>query len=174
MANSRKVGMSQWGVQLVIGKLIAAEDFRRQFEENGLDCLRVLRERGIELSEAECAALVEMDPRVWSRAFEQLDWRLRGRRTGHAEQQRPFRLTRHEAKILHFVFDGLGNKEIAGRLEISEAAVKSTLQRLFRKVRVRTRAQLVRSVIEETMAGHRVTHRARASALRHREHKTPR
>jgi DNA-binding CsgD family transcriptional regulator len=44
------------------------------------------------------------------------------------------------------VFDGLGNKEIADRLEISEAAVKSTLRRLFRKVRVRTRAQLVKSV----------------------------
>ena len=163
--------MSQWGVQLAIGKLIADEDFRRQFEEDGLECLRALQERGIELSEAECAALVEVNPRVWSHAFEQLDGRLRGRRAGHAEQQRAFRLTRHEAQIVHFVFDGLLNKEIADRLETSEGAVKSTLQRLFRKVRVRTRAQLVKKVIEETLGGRRITQRARTKALRHRERK---
>jgi hypothetical protein len=78
--------MSQLAVQLVIGKLIADEGFRRQFAEDGLEYLRALQERGIELSEAECAALVEADPLVWSRVFEQLDWRLRARRSGQDEQ----------------------------------------------------------------------------------------
>jgi two-component system nitrate/nitrite response regulator NarL len=43
----------------------------------------------------------------------------------------------------------LANKEIAARLEISESAVKNTIQQLFAKAGVRTRSQLVRVALEK-------------------------
>jgi len=54
-----------------------------------------------------------------------------------------------ERQIIRFLLQGLGNKEIASRLEISESAVKSALQQLFTKTGVRTRSQLVRLAIEK-------------------------
>lgn len=59
------------------------------------------------------------------------------------------RLTVREREVLRCVCEGLASKEIAARLEISEASVKSFLQQLFHKTGVRTRAQLVRAAIEE-------------------------
>jgi two-component system, NarL family, nitrate/nitrite response regulator NarL len=44
---------------------------------------------------------------------------------------------------------GLANKEIASRLEVSESTIKNTLQQLFAKTNVRTRAQLVRVALEQ-------------------------
>ncbi len=44
--------------------------------------------------------------------------------------------------------EGLSNKEIGGQLDISESAVKATLQQLFYKTGVRTRGQLVRVALE--------------------------
>jgi two-component system nitrate/nitrite response regulator NarL len=44
---------------------------------------------------------------------------------------------------------GLANKEIAGRMEISESAVKNAIQQLFAKTGVRTRSQLVRVALEQ-------------------------
>jgi two-component system nitrate/nitrite response regulator NarL len=58
------------------------------------------------------------------------------------------KLTERERRVLQYVFEGLANKEIADRLEVSESSVKSTLQQLFVKTGVRTRAQLVRTVLE--------------------------
>lgn len=52
-------------------------------------------------------------------------------------------LTERELAVLRCVAMGLANKEAAHQLHLSEAAVKSTLQRLFEKLAVRTRAQLV-------------------------------
>jgi two-component system nitrate/nitrite response regulator NarL len=42
----------------------------------------------------------------------------------------------------------MANKEIAGRMNISESGVKNTLQQLFTKSGVRTRSQLVRVALE--------------------------
>lgn len=58
------------------------------------------------------------------------------------------RLNSREKDVLLGVFEGLANKEIAARLEISEAYVKAVLQQLFEKTGVRTRSQLVRIVLE--------------------------
>lgn len=58
-------------------------------------------------------------------------------------------LTERERQVLKGVFAGLSNKEIGSRLNISEASVKSALQQLFVKSRVRTRSQLVRVALEE-------------------------
>jgi two-component system, NarL family, nitrate/nitrite response regulator NarL len=57
-------------------------------------------------------------------------------------------LTDRERQVLSFVFEGLANKQIADRLEISESAVKASLQQLFGKTGVRTRSQLVRVALE--------------------------
>jgi two-component system, NarL family, nitrate/nitrite response regulator NarL len=59
------------------------------------------------------------------------------------------RLTERERQVLSFVFEGLGNKQIADRLKISETAVKASLQQLFSKTGVRTRSQLVRVALEQ-------------------------
>jgi len=54
-----------------------------------------------------------------------------------------------QRKVLRFVLEGLPNKEIAWRLQISESYVKAILQSLFQKTGVRTRGQLVRVVFEQ-------------------------
>jgi DNA-binding CsgD family transcriptional regulator len=58
-------------------------------------------------------------------------------------------LTERELNVLRFVVQGLSNKEIATRLEVSESTVKNTLQQLFGKTNVRTRARLVREALEQ-------------------------
>jgi two-component system, LuxR family, sensor kinase FixL len=57
-------------------------------------------------------------------------------------------LTPREIEVLKLVVQGLANKEIASRMEISESAVKNCLQQLFGKTDVRTRSQLVRVALE--------------------------
>jgi len=57
-------------------------------------------------------------------------------------------LTDRERQVLRHVFEGLANKEIAERLDLSESSVKATLQQLFAKTGVRTRSQLVRIALE--------------------------
>jgi PAS domain S-box-containing protein len=63
------------------------------------------------------------------------------------QRERPSLSTR-EVDALRLVVQGLSNKEIASRMEISESAVKNTLQQLFGKAEVRTRSQLVRVALE--------------------------
>jgi two-component system, NarL family, nitrate/nitrite response regulator NarL len=58
-------------------------------------------------------------------------------------------LTTRERGVLKAVFEGLTNKEIAAKLQISESSVKAVLQQLFDKTGVRTRSQLVRIAIEQ-------------------------
>jgi two-component system, NarL family, nitrate/nitrite response regulator NarL len=57
--------------------------------------------------------------------------------------------TERERAVLRGVFEGLSNKEIGARLEISESSVKAALQQLFHKTGVRTRSQLVRIALEQ-------------------------
>ena len=57
-------------------------------------------------------------------------------------------LTSRETEVLRYLVQGLANKEIAGRMNLSESGVKNTLQQLFTKTGVRTRSQLVRVALE--------------------------
>ncbi len=59
-------------------------------------------------------------------------------RTGSSPQ-----LTARELQVLRMLADGLGNKEIAGRLKISEHTVKFHLSSLFTKLDVSSRAEAV-------------------------------
>jgi PAS domain S-box-containing protein len=58
-------------------------------------------------------------------------------------------LSSRETEVLRLLVQGLANKEIAGHMEISESAVKNTIQQLFAKTGVRTRSQLVRVALEQ-------------------------
>jgi DNA-binding NarL/FixJ family response regulator len=144
--------MSQWGVQLVIGRLLTDDEFRRRFEQQGCECLALLRERGIDLTDSEIAAFVDVDRRVWSAMAPRIDSRLRpGVANDPPRDARRRPLTIREQHVLRGVFEGLTNKQIAVALNTSEAAVKATMQHLFRKSHVRTRTQLVRAVIEGSL-----------------------
>lgn len=57
-------------------------------------------------------------------------------------------LTPREQEILSVIVQGLANKEIAERLNLSESTVKNTIQGLFSKTGVRSRSQLVRIALE--------------------------
>jgi PAS domain S-box-containing protein len=58
-------------------------------------------------------------------------------------------LNNREMEVVRLLVQGLANKEIAARMEVSESTVKNTLQQLFAKTNVRTRAQLVRVALEQ-------------------------
>ena len=72
-------------------------------------------------------------------------------------------LTNLEQTVLRGIFEGQTNKEIAGGLETSESAVKSTIQRLFTKLGARTRSQLVRIAIERLGKDFQVGRAAKAA-----------
>jgi DNA-binding NarL/FixJ family response regulator len=84
--------------------------------------------------------------KVW---FEQNDLQKIVGHVGEEETQLTRKLTEREQQVLSGVFEGLANKQIADRLQVSESSVKATLQQLFQKTGVRTRSQLVRIAIEQ-------------------------
>lgn len=64
------------------------------------------------------------------------------------EKQRQEELNPRENLVLRGVLEGLSNKEIGARLDLTESSVKAVLQKLFEKTGVRSRSQLVRYAIE--------------------------
>jgi PAS domain S-box-containing protein len=58
-------------------------------------------------------------------------------------------LSSREVATLRLVFEGLPNREIASKLELTASAVKNTLERLFSKTGVHNRSQLVRVALEQ-------------------------
>jgi DNA-binding NarL/FixJ family response regulator len=75
--------------------------------------------------------------------------RFAGEHTVAEPQDSGPRFNERQRRVLRFVLEGLSNKEIAWRLQISESYVKAILQGLFEKTGVRTRGQLVRVVLEQ-------------------------
>jgi DNA-binding NarL/FixJ family response regulator len=58
------------------------------------------------------------------------------------------RLTPRERDILHLLREGLPNKVIAARLDVSEVTVKSHLGNMFRKLGVQNRLQAMRMLVD--------------------------
>lgn len=58
-------------------------------------------------------------------------------------------LTDRDKTILRCILQGLTNREIATRIEISEGAVKASVRHVCEKLSVRTRSQLVKVALEQ-------------------------
>jgi ATP/maltotriose-dependent transcriptional regulator MalT len=52
------------------------------------------------------------------------------------------------------IADGLSNAQICARLVVSQATVKTHINRIFAKIRVHDRAQAVRYAYRNNLAGH--------------------
>jgi DNA-binding NarL/FixJ family response regulator len=59
------------------------------------------------------------------------------------------RMTEREVEVLELLADGLGNRELARALFVSEATVKSHLSHIYTKLAVDTRAGAVAAAIEQ-------------------------
>jgi two-component system, NarL family, nitrate/nitrite response regulator NarL len=59
-------------------------------------------------------------------------------------------LTRREQQVTALVCHGLANKEIAGKLRMAEGTVKIHLNRIFQKLGVRSRSELIVVFSEHT------------------------
>jgi two-component system nitrate/nitrite response regulator NarL len=59
------------------------------------------------------------------------------------------KFTERDRVVVEHVLQGLTNREIAEKIDISEAAVKASLRLLFEKLGVHTRAQLVKVALEQ-------------------------
>ncbi|MBW3593369.1 MAG: response regulator transcription factor [Actinobacteria bacterium] len=68
-----------------------------------------------------------------------------------AAYQHPETLTRREVQILRLVADGLGNRDIAAALCVSEETVKTHLRRLMRKLNATSRANAVAIAIRSDL-----------------------
>ena len=64
----------------------------------------------------------------------------------------PDDLTPREVEVLRLIAGGLSNREIAGRLFVSEATVKTHVNNIFSKAGVRDRAQAVRYAFDHGLA----------------------
>ena len=69
-----------------------------------------------------------------------------------AAQPRPDGLTAREAEVLALIAGGLSNAQIAQKLFVSEATVKTHVNHIFAKAGVRDRAQAVRYAYENGLA----------------------
>jgi DNA-binding NarL/FixJ family response regulator len=70
-----------------------------------------------------------------------------------APQALPDELTPREAEVLSLIAQGLSNAEIADRLVVSQATVKSHINHVFAKIGARDRAQAVHYAYTHGLAG---------------------
>jgi DNA-binding NarL/FixJ family response regulator len=106
-----------------------------------------------EISRAIHAAadhLALLDPVVHSRLVEAAS---AAARPAPAAANLPDELTPREAEVLGLVANGLSNREIASRLVVSEATVKTHINHVFAKIGARDRAQAVHYAYTHGLAG---------------------
>jgi DNA-binding NarL/FixJ family response regulator len=110
----------------------------------------VVRENvdGLVLKEAAADVLVTCVKAV-SRGQTWLDREIMGRALRKLSAPRPAKLTEREVEVAKFVVQGLRNKEIAYRANISEGTVKMHLHNIYEKLGVNSRTELVLHVHEK-------------------------
>lgn len=62
------------------------------------------------------------------------------------------RLTRRESEVLAMIAEGVGNKEIAERLQLGEKTVRNYVSRVYRKLAVHNRAQIAAYAFHSDMS----------------------
>lgn len=87
------------------------------------------------------------------RVTHQLSVGLRAELEREQRKSRMDSLTARETEVLLLVADGLTNREIAEKLDISPRTVETHRERLMTKLRIRTVAGLTRLVVEEGLEG---------------------
>ena len=93
---------------------------------------------------AVAAGQMVLDPAAQARVVENLDRHSSAAPTTAGQDRAlPDNLTRREAEILALIAQGLSNAEIATRLFVSEATVKTHVNHIFTKTGARDRAQAV-------------------------------
>jgi DNA-binding NarL/FixJ family response regulator len=90
---------------------------------------------------AAAAGQALLDPQVQDRLLQ-----------GLSGERSPGPLTDRETEVLTLIAGGLSNAEIAARLVLSEATVKSHINRIFAKTGARDRAQAVRWAYQHGIA----------------------
>jgi DNA-binding NarL/FixJ family response regulator len=90
---------------------------------------------------AAAAGQALLDPQVQARLLQ-----------GLTDDRSPGPLTDRETEVLALIAGGLSNAEIAARLVVSEATVKSHVNRIFAKTGARDRAQAVRWAYQHGVA----------------------
>jgi DNA-binding NarL/FixJ family response regulator len=97
---------------------------------------------------AVAAGNTHLDPAVQQRLIAA----VLDQQRAEAPAQLPDDLTPREAETLKLIAAGLSNAEIAATLVVSDATVKTHINRVFRKTGVRDRAQAVRYAYEHGLA----------------------
>jgi DNA-binding NarL/FixJ family response regulator len=98
---------------------------------------------------ALAAGRTHLDPAVQQRLVEAVQHPASAR-TGYGTQ--PDELTARESEVLKLIASGLSNAEIAESLVVSNATVKTHVNRIFSKTGARDRAQAVRYAYERGIA----------------------
>jgi DNA-binding NarL/FixJ family response regulator len=93
-----------------------------------------------------------LDPAVQERLVAAVVSQPAGAPGPGTERKLPDGLTAREAEVLGLLASGLSNAEIAGRLFLSHATVKTHINRIFAKTGARDRAQAVRYAYQHGMA----------------------
>ena len=98
------------------------------------------------------AGLTYLDPAVQEHLVAAVTSRAPDPPEGGSHQQLPAGLTTREAEVLALLASGLSNSEIAQRLFVSHATVKTHINRIFAKTGARNRAQAVRYAYQTGLA----------------------
>jgi len=105
---------------------------------------------------AVAAGHTHLDPAVQQRLVAELVDQTSGRDPGNPTQAAapgyPDELTAREVEVLKLIAAGLSNREIADALVLSNATVKTHINRIFYKTAARDRAQAVRYAYQHGLA----------------------
>jgi hypothetical protein len=65
--------VSQRAIEIIVGRLVTDEAFRRAFERDPRHTLEQLLAQGVSLTETEMRALIETRPGLWGEMGDQID-----------------------------------------------------------------------------------------------------